>query len=77
MNIKYDMIIGIGMCVSVMFAISTIVSYVISQNVSEIFVSEIFTGAMNFCLVGTVFSAGVVAICHILSIVKPTKRIGD
>lgn len=63
-----DMVILIGMGIATLFAISTIVSYILSQ-----IVPEIFTGVMEFSLLSTFFGVGLVGIGHILSIGKPDK----
>ncbi len=55
-----------GKVKEIIFAISTIVSYILSQIVPEIFI-----GVMNFSLFGVLFGGGIVAISHILSIKKP------
>jgi len=65
---KCDMIILIGMGIAAFFVISTIVSYILSQ-----IIPEIFTGVMNFSLFGVLFGAGLVAIGSILSIGNPTE----
>ena len=72
MNGKYDMVILNGMVIATYFAITTIISYILSQNIPEI-----FTGVMYFSLFGVLFGAGLVAIGHILSIVAPVKVKGD
>ena len=62
---EYNVIILIGMSITILSAVSTIVSYVLSQTIPEIFV-----GVMYFSLFGVLFGVGLVAIGHILSIGK-------
>lgn len=66
---KYDMIILIGMGITVIFAISTIASYILSEVVSEI-----FTDVMEFSLLSAFFGVGLVGIGHILSIGKSCNK---
>ena len=72
MKEKYDIVILIGMSIATLFAVSTIISYVLSQTIPEI-----FTGVMYFSLFGVLFGAGLVAIGHILSIGNPIKVKGN
>jgi len=71
MNKEYEIIILIGMGIAVLFAISAIVSYILSQSIPEI-----FTGVMYFSLFGVLFGGGLVAIGSILSVGKPIKNSG-